>query len=379
MGNGFTEQSVVCHDIFITKKITKEVISNKNVALFSSLLTATVAVLAIFLFLPVWFLGALVYFLAVFTFLVGIRLLFTRLDWGEAKNNICEDVSEKSGNRVIKIVCGGAHNLVLFSNGNLWGWGSNNNGQLGRVPLGNILRPTLLFRGVETVTTRNNHTLLLCNEGVPGNPSRYLYCMGDNTFAQLGNFDKIRYAEPVKIRTDYLDIATINGISLGMRKDKQGNQIFQAWGLFAIEESIREENEDISKTSMPNKVAKIISSPKLVDCRSFNDFVERYASVTYFWVEANESSSFRRTENDPAPRQLIDPAELMTVQYLSQNQKPIRGVMNVHIGTKNNFSLMSDCSIGSGGSISMESISLAGSMEARPQSTGLFSKLGKRS
>ena len=61
--------------------------------------------------------------------------------------------------KIKSITCGAFHTFVLFENGNLWGWGSNDRGQLGRVPIGCVLRPTLLFKDVIMVTARDKYSL----------------------------------------------------------------------------------------------------------------------------------------------------------------------------------------------------------------------------
>ena len=288
-------------------------------------------------------------------------------------------IGEDTYTEVKQLVCGSSHNLVLFGNKNLWGWGSNSHGQLGRLALGNILRPTMMFENVEKVVARNNHTLLLCNEGTDNDPCRFIYCMGDNTFAQLGNFDLPRYSEPVKISTTYTDIATINCISLGKRVGDNNAEIIEAWGLFSIEESKRNENGRNTKKNN-KKVDKIIIKPTEVKCKSVNEYVERNMSLTYFWVHSYESSFLSRNSNETGQGDLIDQAQLKEVIYLSDDEEPDNDpdhVINVHIGDNNYKTGMAGCLIGSGGSITIEQLMQKGTIENRADQIGLFKRMGR--
>ena len=75
-----------------------------------------------------------------------------------------------------------------------------------------------------------------------------------------------RYSEPVEIPTSYTDIVTINCISLSKRVDNNA-EIIEAWGLFCIEESKRNENGGNTKKNN-KKVAKIIVKTTEVKCKS---------------------------------------------------------------------------------------------------------------
>lgn len=256
------------------------------------------------------------------------------------------------------LICGAFHNLVLFENGELWGWGSNSHGQLGRMPLGNVLRPTKIMSRVVSVVARNNHTLALQNLGDGKYPEYRFRAMDDNRFAQLGNFDRANYAEPLDIVTDYVEIATINGITWG-KTFENGVPVIEAFGLYSIEERKREPNE-VQDDASELKVAKLIAMPTVVQSRSFNDFIERYGSLTHYLVDASESPSLLRGIKDPPLPPLIDKAKLTSVQFLSDGQKPVAGVQSVHYGTKYNISLLSESSVG--GSITIGKVSQSGAV-----------------
>ena len=289
-----------------------------------------------------------------------------------SQNNIREDNKTK----VKQLVCGAHHNFVLFENGNLWGWGSNNHGQLGLRALGEILCPTLIYTKVERVATSNNHSIVLCNEGTANDPSRFIYAMGDNTFAQLGNFNNIRYNEPLKFATNYTGIATMNNISLGKRENDDNEIIIEAWGLLTMQDNER------NNPRRKKKFAKIITKPTQVKCKSFNEFIERNFSLTYFWVNACESPSLSRNPNDP-PEDLIDQfydnSQIEQVNYYSDSGEPVNEdrVINVHIGPKNYNSLMSGCSVRSGALVNVEDFTQIGNYEDKTTVSSVFSRLTK--
>ena len=131
------------------------------------------------------------------------------------------------------VACGSSHNLVLFENGTLWGWGDNEYGQLGRLPTGCVIKPIPIFENVEAIATFNNHTLVLCRDNT-------LYGMGNNNCGQLGQYLKDRnMREPVKFQLKFTEIATIDSICVG----KAVNGQYYAWGLYKLERFRRVVND----------------------------------------------------------------------------------------------------------------------------------------
>ena len=221
------------------------------------------------------------------------------------------------------------------------------------------------------IAARNNHTLVLQNLGDKENPRYRLRAMGDNMFGQLGNFEKMKYADPIDIETDYRGDLNVNGISLG-KKIENGVPVIEAFGLYSIEEQKRGENENQEDISN-YKVAQLITTPTVVKARSFNEFIERYGSLTHYLVDASESPSLL---DDPALEPLIDEANLTRYQFLSDGQKPVAGMMSIHYGTKYEVSLLSDSSVG--GSITIGSLNqgLIESEKNRPPK-GILQKIIK--
>jgi alpha-tubulin suppressor-like RCC1 family protein len=75
----------------------------------------------------------------------------------------------------------GDHNLLLKSDGSLWGWGYNAYGEVGRGLKGPIFAPTnIVSAGVTGIAAGLVHSLFVKSDGS-------LWVMGDNTYGQLGD------------------------------------------------------------------------------------------------------------------------------------------------------------------------------------------------
>jgi RCC1 and BTB domain-containing protein len=97
---------------------------------------------------------------------------------------------------IVSIACGGCHSLVLTDIGQVYGWGSNYYGQLG---LGNLIiedRPKRIDLNsdqvIKSISCGWNHSLLLTTDGD-------IYGFGLNSFGQIGNGNKTNQLNPVKI------------------------------------------------------------------------------------------------------------------------------------------------------------------------------------
>ena len=273
--------------------------------------------------------------------ILGINFLERNPGYKIIRNYIPENSKIKS------ITCGSFHSFVLFENGNLWGWGSNERGQLGRVPIGCVLRPTLLFRGVIMVTARDKYSLVLCDEEIKEEnetvKKRVLYTMGDNTFGQLANFTKEQTKQdrveivPLKHDCDYISIGTMNGMGFAKRPDGD----IYAWGLYLIED----------QPEKKRKVAKIIPQPTLTRCKSFNELVERQTKrFTYHLVDVTDTSSCLTSDDIECEGfAIIEEKDLITVHYTYGDEEDEKdtppNVIKINIGDKNKFSLIDDCNI----------------------------------
>jgi alpha-tubulin suppressor-like RCC1 family protein len=102
------------------------------------------------------------------------------------------------------ISAGQLQTLAIKSNGTLWGWGENENGQLGNGTNLNSPMPTQIGTNANwlKVSTRIDHTLAIKTDGT-------LWAWGGNLYGQLGNNSNENTNIPVQIGTDtdWQDIA----------------------------------------------------------------------------------------------------------------------------------------------------------------------------
>jgi len=93
--------------------------------------------------------------------------------------------SYANSQKVVSISAGMVHNMVLLDDGTVWGWGSNDEGQLG---IGNnLLTPVSIpaqakIANVTEISTGLMHSLALKDDGT-------VWAAGDNRYYQLGRAD----------------------------------------------------------------------------------------------------------------------------------------------------------------------------------------------
>ena len=122
-----------------------------------------------------------------------------------------------SGKTVVAISAGGAHNLVLCSDGSLAAWGDNTNGQLGygssafssNVPVAVSANGVLSGKTVVAISAGSGHSLVLCSDGT-------LAAWGANTYGVLGNGHTSNSIFPIDVTSSgALSGKTIVAISAG--------------------------------------------------------------------------------------------------------------------------------------------------------------------
>jgi hypothetical protein len=82
----------------------------------------------------------------------------------------------------VAIAAGGFHSLALLSNGTVWAWGSNSNGQLGNGTTISSVVPVQVsgLTGMSLIAAGEYHSLALKSDGT-------VWAWGDNAAGQLGN------------------------------------------------------------------------------------------------------------------------------------------------------------------------------------------------
>ena len=121
------------------------------------------------------------------------------------------------GPRIVQIAAGWNHSLALFSDGSLYTWGYNKNGQLGDGTTTSRNTPTLIGTGYTSIAAGYNLSLAL-----KGNE---LYAWGENDYGQLGDGTTTDRNTPTPIGTGYTAIAAGMYHTLALK----GNELY-AWG-----------------------------------------------------------------------------------------------------------------------------------------------------
>ena len=127
------------------------------------------------------------------------------------------------GDRVKAISAGGYYTIALKTDGSLWAWGSNENGQLGDGT--NTNRKLSVQIGTETdwfaISAGSDSTIALKMDGS-------LWAWGSNYYGQLGDGTTTNRNAPVQIGTDYDWSAISAGSSHTIALKTDGS--FWAWG-----------------------------------------------------------------------------------------------------------------------------------------------------
>lgn len=135
-----------------------------------------------------------------------------------------------AGNTITALAAGGSHSLALDSDGNVWAWGRNENGQLGlgsfTTTVNTPRKLTALPSGTRIVAIAAGafHSIVLDSAG-------NVRAFGDNAFGQLGNETNIDSHGPVQTTFPtgirIISIAAGGGHNLAIDRD---NSVW-AWGL----------------------------------------------------------------------------------------------------------------------------------------------------
>lgn len=124
---------------------------------------------------------------------------------------------------IVALAGGQNHSLALDTNGNIWTWGSDANGQLG---LGGILGSSIPAEvtglgSIVQVSAGFNHNLALDQDG-------NVWAWGDNQGRQLGDGTSINRSAPVRLTAiaDVRSVAAGNLYSIALKRD----ETVWAWG-----------------------------------------------------------------------------------------------------------------------------------------------------
>ena len=102
------------------------------------------------------------------------------------------------------------------------------------------------------------------------------------------------------------------------------------------------------KNRRTKRVTKIITKPTRVNCRSFNDFVERYSqTITHYMVNKEDSPTLTLKEGEE-PVQLIDEKELTEVKFVSDKEEAMKntpGNISIYNNNSNRWSLIDGANV----------------------------------
>jgi len=120
------------------------------------------------------------------------------------------------------VTAGGFHSLAIKSDGTLWAWGRNSDGQLGNGTIVSSPLPVQIGSGFSMLAAGSRHSLAL-------KPDRTLWAWGYNANGQLGDGTQIDRKTPVMIGGSYSSIAAGELHSIALETDGS----LWAWGYNA--------------------------------------------------------------------------------------------------------------------------------------------------
>lgn len=104
------------------------------------------------------------------------------------------------------------HTAVVKSDGSLWAWGYNGNGQVGNGTSVMQLRPVLIGTDYEQIGLGDDHSLAIKSDGS-------LWAWGSNATGQLGNGTTTSSAVPLQVGTGYKNVRAGSAHSVAIRDD----------------------------------------------------------------------------------------------------------------------------------------------------------------
>ncbi len=208
-----------------------------------------------------------------------------------------------SDNNWVCVSAGQYHSLGLKSDGTLWGWGYNNNGQVGNGGNSNQSAPVQIGTESDWVlcAAGSNHSFALKADG-------RLYAWGTNGSGELGIGSLTNQTAPVQIPGIWTTITAASYNGFGIKADGT----LWGWGLD-------------HQGQLGNGGAGAVNAP--VQIGSDNDWTALYATAVYtimaskadgsIWAWGNkEHSQFGLNSNtpviNPSPLQIASPGSVLT-------------------------------------------------------------------
>jgi hypothetical protein len=182
---------------------------------------------------------------------------------GKYKDTMPKKLKGFDNEKVKAISCGGYHSLALTSNGRVYSWGYNGNGQLGQGKIKASPTPRLLgLRGsiITGICCGLEHSILLEDSGA-------IFTFGNNSCGQLGIGNYFRKELPQKLlnMNKIIDIKSYysKNVSIALTE----NNVFYVWG------ECKE---------------KRFTRPQKVKYKSFEEIFTDYYQITCRAINLNE-------------------------------------------------------------------------------------------
>lgn len=161
-----------------------------------------------------------------------------------------------TGKTVVSVAAGGAHSLALTSDGRIYAWGGNLSGQLGNnsrntsgVPVEVDMSGALLGKTVVAVAAGGDHSLALTSDG-------RVFAWGSNNNGQLGNDSTTNSLVPVPVNTDgVLAGKTVVALTAGVWHNLAltSDGMVVAWGYNS--------SSQLGTNDMPNSKVPVLTAP----------------------------------------------------------------------------------------------------------------------
>jgi len=188
---------------------------------------------------------------------------------------------EKIMDSVVSVSAGGEHTMAIKTDGSLWGWGGNDDGQVGNGTTTNQLTPIKIMDSVAAVSASFGHTLALKTDGT-------LWAWGRNFYGQLGDGTNINKDTPIQIMEGVMlpgGAAPVNSQPITQTKTEPpitamqvGNQPWAAW-----------DTREFCNTSQQNLNSNSALSNAIIDF--YRNETESFTNPLIPWtrVELNEN------------------------------------------------------------------------------------------
>lgn len=178
---------------------------------------------------------------------------------GYTKNIWINVVESEDAKASAKVVNGEGYTIVLRSDGTVWSYGKNTNGQLGLGDTNNRNEPEKIetVEEIIDITTGQNHTILLGKSGK-------VYSFGVNGKGQLGTGNTTTYKNPIVLKIENIEkVIAKENTSFAINKDGKvyawGNGYTKTPAMLNIDTNVI----DISKNyylSVDGKVRKLVDN-----------------------------------------------------------------------------------------------------------------------